>query len=122
MASSVSISRLHAAANVSPAPVKCSNFEHSQADVSAEPTMHELFARSLAMPLRRRFGRMGPETRFSAPALRSAVAPTSVPGDRADFASLAQRDHATAVMRAAVSRWQAQQAGHQQHADVRIQI
>jgi hypothetical protein len=120
MASSVSISRLHAAANVSPAPVKLTNFGSSQADVPTEPSMHELFARSLAMPLRRRFG--SPRGALSSPALLSTMsAPTAVDRNGA-FAALAMRDRAAQAMNAAVGRWQAQQASDDPHADVRIQI
>jgi hypothetical protein len=86
----------------------------------------DLYQQSLVAPVRRRFARGGPETRFDAPALMSTMhAPAAVDRNGA-FAAMGARDAAAVAMRAAVTRWQGQQAqrasGHGQHGDVQIQI
>jgi hypothetical protein len=106
MASAKSIGRLYAPVkmdnlsnSIKPdrAPVKCSNFPHLEMDVPAEPSMHDLFARSLAQPLHRRF--LSPRrSRNDSPALMGTIVPANVPGDRADFAALAAQDRFRALL------------------------
>ena len=74
-------------------PVKYPTVGNLGATAPAEPSMHELFARSLAQPLHRRF--LTPRrSRHDSPALMSSV-PPGVPVDRnGAFADLAARDRA----------------------------
>ena len=127
MASAVSITRLHAAANVSttvdtkPAPVNSPT-----AGEFASPSVPTLMD---ALPAkldgnRRGYadasGAWGPRAALNAPALMSTMhAPTAMDRSGA-FAALAARDRAAVAMRAAVGRWQERQARtgaaeHHQH-------
>ena len=121
MASAVSITRLHAA-DTKPEPVQLPKLGNSQADVPGPSMLDMQTAVWQQTRLRRHFGRMGSETRFSAPALMSTMPPV-VPVDRGGaFGALAMRDRAARAMNAAAGRWQARQkieplsqAEHQQH-------
>jgi hypothetical protein len=128
MASAVSITRLHAAANVSttvdtkPAPVNSPTAGELKPEA---PTLMDLYQQSLMAPVRRRYG--SPRAALNAPALMSTMhAPTAMDRSGA-FAALAARDRAAVAMRAAVGRWQERQARtgaaeHQQHGPLAIQI
>jgi hypothetical protein len=126
MASSRSITRLHAA-DTKPEPVQLPKFGNSQADVPGPSMLDMQTAAWQQTRLRRRFGRRGPETRFSTPALMSTMHAPAEP-DRSDaFGALAARDRAAVAMRAAVGRWQERQARtgaaeHQQHGPLAIQV
>jgi hypothetical protein len=114
MANMQTISRLFATAP-QPAPVKLPHCGNSQADVPAEPSMHELFARSLAQPLHRRF--LTPRrSRNDAPAMMSPIGDTSIPAGRS-FSDVAMRESVT-QMRETLARRYSQRprgaAGHQQ--------
>ena len=122
MASSRSITRLHAVNNstpqgvTQPAPVKTDNLADSEPDLLAMQTAEwQRPARGFVSP---------GSSRLDGPAIMGAMR-SSVPGDRGGaFADLAARDSAAVAMRTAVSRWQAQQARRGGAADhgVRVQI
>ncbi len=124
MASMQTISRLFAT-EPQTEPVKLPKLGNSQADVPGPSMLDMQTAVWQQTRLRRHFGRMGSETRFSAPALMSTMPPV-VPVDRGGaFGALAMRDRAARAMNAAAGRWRAQQArtGAAEHQPwMRVQI
>ncbi len=84
-------------------------------EAKTEPSMLDLYTRSLMVPVRRRFG--SPRGALTAPAIQSTVHPAAAVDRNSAFADLAARDRAAVAMRAAVGRWQERQAergaGHQ---------
>ena len=114
MASAASITRLHAAANVSttvdtkPTPVNSPTAGELKPEGGSLRLM-DLYQQKLdEASVRRRYG--SPRAALNAPALMSTMhAPAEL--DRSDaFGALAARDRAAVAMRAAVGRWRAQQA------------
>ena len=120
MASANTIWRLHAAPQ--PEPVKLPDSGNSQPNVSAEPDLLALQTAEWQRPAR---GFVSPRSsRLDGPVLMGAMAPTSLPMGRRDFADVAARENA-AHLRAAMSRrieQQSRRAGHQQHEPLAIQI
>ena len=104
MAQASSIRRLHAA-DTKPEPVQLPKFGNSQADVPGPSMLDMQTAVWQQTRLRRHFGRMGSETRFSTPALMSTMAAGRSGGSRRCFRrKLAMRDRAASAMNAAVGR------------------
>ena len=120
MASASSIWRLHAA-DTKPEPVQLPKFGNSQDDVPG-PSMLDMQTAAWQRPAR---GFVSPRSsRLDPPVLMGAIAPTSLPMGRRDFADVAARENA-AHLRAAMSRrieQQSRRAGHQQHEPLAIQI
>jgi hypothetical protein len=121
MASASSIWRLHAT-EPERAPVKNANLAHLEIDVASEPDLLALQMTEWQRPAR---GFVSPRSsRLDPPVLMGAMAPTSLPMGRRDFADVAARENA-AHLRAAMSRrieQQSRRAGHQQHEPLAIQI
>ena len=122
MASASSIWRLHAAPQPERAPVKSPTGGQLPPDVAAEPDLLALQTAEWMRPAR---GFVSPRSsRLDGPVLMGAMAPTSLPMGRRDFADVAARENA-AHLRAAMSRrieQQSRRAGHQQHEPLAIQI
>jgi hypothetical protein len=91
MASSVSISRLHAVNNLSPQ----GDAKPTPVTQTEAPSLLELAERSWAMPLRKHFGS---GRRLDAPPMMSAMHPPVVPEGRNSFAALAAQDRFRALL------------------------
>jgi hypothetical protein len=124
MASANTIRRLHAAApQTERAPVKLPNLGNLEIDVS-EPSMLELFHRSLTARARH-FALPTGEERFGSPALMNSVMPIGIPAGRATFSDVAARETADQIRNSAMRRMERNAhrgAGHSQHGGARVQF
>lgn len=111
MASASSIRRLHAVNNLSPqgdtqpAPVKSDTVSDSQ------PSLMDLYQRSLLTTRPRRFALPGGETRFDGPALMSTMHASAPPDQAGRFAELSTRETVTQARAALVRRMERQARG-----------